>query len=354
MSDASEKFDANGQRWLAVQRRDAEFDGMFVYAVRSTGVYCKPSCPSRPARRENVHFFASCADARGASFRACKRCRPDEDVDRHTEAVRHACERIRTAEEAPDLDTLARDAGLSPGHFQRIFKAQVGLSPKQYALAERRKRLRGALSKAPTVTQAIYDAGYGASSRAYADASATGIEPSTLRNGAKGEMIHFAAARSSLGDLVIAATERGLCFVEFGDPEVLEVELSRRFSGATIKPGDQAFSTLVDQVVAQIDAPRPNEALPLDIRGTSFQERVWRALTAIPPGQTVSYSELAARIGQPTAARAVARACATNGIAVAVPCHRVVRGSGDLSGYKWGVERKRALLDRERAAAKES
>jgi AraC family transcriptional regulator of adaptative response/methylated-DNA-[protein]-cysteine methyltransferase len=354
MNPMLHEVDSDAARWDAVRTRDASFDGRFVYAVRSTGVYCKPSCPSRPARRENVSFFATGEGARVAGFRACRRCRPDDEAASHAASVRIACESIRSVDKAPSLEALARTAGLSPGHFQRVFKALVGLSPKQYALAERRKRLRSALSTAPSVTQAIYQAGYGASSRAYADASATGMKPALLRNGAKGETIRFSAASSSLGEVLIAATERGLCFVEFGEPAELKAELARRFPGAGIEPADDGFAGMVEEVIQAIDAPHANVSLPLDIRGTSFQERVWRALTAIPLGRTVSYAELAERIGQPTAARAVARACATNSIAVVVPCHRVVRGSGDLSGYKWGVERKRALLDRERAAVEDA
>lgn len=353
MSDVPTHVTPEADLWLAVLRRDATYDGAFVYAVRSTGVYCKPSCPSRPARRENVQFFTTGAEAQSAGFRACKRCRPDEDANPHTEAVRQACERIRTADDTPDLGTLARDAGLSPGHFQRIFKAEVGLSPKQFALAERRKRLRDALSQAPTVTQAIYEAGYSVSSRAYADASAIGLEPTIIRNGAKGETIQFAKAHSSLGDLVIAATERGLCFVEFGDPEQLEAELSRRFSGAAINPGDGAFSTLVDQVVALIDAPHANGALPLDIRGTSFQERVLARAYSNPAG---SDSELlGARSPNWTAYRRPRRGARLRdqrhrGRCALSPRRSRVRGHQRL---QWGVERKHALLERERSAAKE-
>lgn len=283
-----EVVDQDAVRRAAVLARDAASDGLFVYAVRSTGVYCKPSCPSRPAKRENVRFFASGADASAAGFRPCRRCRPDEGGTQHTEAVRLACERIRSADETPDLKTLARDVDLSPGHFQRVFKAQVGLSPKQYALAERRKKLRGALATAATVTAAIYDAGYAASSRAYADADAVGLKPATLRCGGRGETIRFAVASSSLGDVVIATTARGLCFVEIGDPSHLKSELARRFPAAKLVAADRSFGEMVNRIVKMIDAPRANAALPLDVRVTSFQERVWRALTAIPLGETVS------------------------------------------------------------------
>lgn len=338
------------ERWLAVQRRDTDADGRFVYAVRTTGVYCRPSCPSRPAKRDNLLFFASGEEARQAGFRACKRCRPDDvDAIAHRQAVSLACERIRQVEEMPDLTTLATEAGLSPWHFQRVFKAQVGLSPKQFAMAERRRRLREALTTAETVTDAIYAAGYSTSSRAYADARVLGLEPQMVLGGGKGETIRHASAHSSLGEILVAATERGLCMVEFGDPEQLLVELRRRFPKAVLEPADARMQELIGQVVDHIDRPGASGAmLPLDFRGTVFQERVWRALMAIPAGETVSYAELAARIGQPMAFRAVARACATNVLAVVVPCHRVVRGNGDLSGYKWGINRKQALLDKER------
>ena len=342
--------DHNETNWQAVVARDSAYDKTFVYAVRSTGVYCRPSCPSRRAKRENISFFYSGAEARAAGFRACQRCQPDTDKIRHADAVSLACEQIRTADHVPDLSDLARQAKLSPGHFQRVFKTQVGLSPKQFALAERRKKLRGALAGATTVTQAIYDAGYATSSRAYADAKAIGLQPASLHKGAKGEVIAFAPATSTLGDMLIAATSRGLCFVEFGEPEALKTILSQRFPQARIEAADASFASVVSRVVQLIDTPQPGVTIPLDVRGTSFQERVWRALTAIPLGQTVSYTELAQRIGQATAARAVARACATNSLAVVVPCHRVVRSTGDISGYKWGVVRKRELLNRERLA----
>lgn len=341
--------------WGAVQRRDKAADGRFVYAVRSTGVYCRPSCPSRPARRENVSFYADPAAAEKAGFRPCKRCRPNENPEvEAAEAIRRACERIEAEAEEPDLETLARDAGYSPWHFQRLFKAHVGLSPKQYAIARRKARLRQVLAEASSVTDAIYAAGFGASSRAYEDKGALGMTPSAYRNGAEGETIRYASAKSSLGPVLVAATDRGVCMIEFGDPDQLVPVLTRRFPKARIVRANGDLAALVERVVQLIDSPAVGCDLPLDIRGTAFQERVWKALTLIPPGHTVSYAELAERIGQPTAARAVARACAANGIAVAVPCHRVVRGSGDLSGYKWGVERKRALLARESTDAAEA
>lgn len=336
------------RRWRAVQERDSAADGRFVYAVRSTGVYCRPSCPSRPARRQNVRFYADCAAAERAGYRPCQRCRPDEAVQaRAVAAIRRACERIDAAEEEPDLATLAGDVGYSPSHLQRLFKAHLGLSPKQYAMARRKARLRQALPDAGSVTEAIYAAGFGASSRAYADQGGLGMTPGAYRTGAAGETIRYAPAATSLGPVLVAATARGVCMIEFGALDDLVAVLTRRFAKACIVRADDDLALLVADVVRLIDAPSAGCNLPLDIRGTVFQERVWKALALIPAGETVSYAALAARIGQPTAARAVARACATNAIAVAVPCHRVVRGSGDLAGYRWGEERKAALLARE-------
>ena len=339
------------KRLSAVFARDASSDGTFVYGVQTTGVYCRPSCPSRPAKRENIRFFSTPSEAKDAGFRPCKRCRPDRPTGHpHAEAIQLACEEIKTSEEEPGLTSLARTAGLSPGHFQRIFKTHVGLSPKRYAMAVRKQRFREELPKASSVTHAIYDAGYNSSSRAYADGDTLGMTPGNYQKGAKGETIRFASAQSSLGPILVAATERGICMVEFGSRDSLVEKLNARFPRADLEPAGDALADSVAKVVSLIDAPGDNVQLPLDIRGTAFQELVWQALRRIPLGQTVGYAELAERIGQPTAARAVARACATNGIAVIIPCHRVVRGSGELGNYKWGIERKRALLKREAAA----
>lgn len=337
--------------WQAVTRRDAGFDGRFVYAVRTTGIYCRPSCPSRPKRRENVSFHAGPGAAMAAGFRACLRCRPDESSPDAllNEIVAVACQRIETAETEPPLAELSAAAGYSPFHFQRLFKERIGLTPKQYAKARRKARLRDGLADAASVTDAIYAAGYGASSRAYEDGGSLGMTPSSVRRGAAGERIVHAMAGSSLGPLLVAATARGICMIEFGDEAELLHRLAARFPGAELAGGDAEFAELISRVVALVDAPGSTHAdLPLDIRGTVFQERVWQALTTIPAGETVSYAGLAERIGRPGSARAVARACAGNTIAVAIPCHRVVRGDGDISGYRWGTERKRALLDRER------
>lgn len=342
--------------WQAVTMRDAGFDGRFVYAVRTTGVYCRPSCASRPKRRENVSFHPDALAAEAAGFRACLRCRPDEARPDAAldEMVAAACQHIEAAETEPTLAQLSAAAGYSPYHFQRLFKERIGLTPKQYAKARRKLRLRDGLAGAASVTDAIYAAGYGASSRAYDDGDALGMTPRSFRQGAKGERIVHAMAASSLGPLLVAATARGICMIEFGEEPLLLQRLAARFPGAELAPADAAFADLVTRVVALVDAPgTTNEALPLDIRGTAFQERVWQALMRIPAGETVSYAGLAERIGRPGAARAVARACAGNGIAVAIPCHRVVRGNGDISGYRWGVERKRALLDAESLALKQ-
>jgi AraC family transcriptional regulator, regulatory protein of adaptative response / methylated-DNA-[protein]-cysteine methyltransferase len=334
-------------RWHAVLERDRSVDDLFVYAVRTTGIYCRPSCSARRPRRENAAFFESSTLAQQAGYRSCKRCRPDvTEPDPMTAAITEACIRIQTADQEPGLTTLAREAGYSPAHFQRLFKTAVGLSPKQYAIAVRKSRLRDTLPDAASVTAAVYDAGYGSTSRAYEHRS-TGMPLSTYRRGARGERIRYASAASSLGPVVIATTDLGICLIEFGDPDDLAAELTRRFPLASISPADEALSDLIDQVIALIDEPSLPCELPLDIRGTVFQERVWTALTGIRAGETVSYSELARRLGQPGAARAVARACATNTLAVAVPCHRVVSASGELAGYRWGIERKRLLLDRE-------
>lgn len=271
----------------------------------------------------------------------------------HHAAIDRACRRIEESETAPDLATLAREAGLSPWHFQRVFKATVGVSPKRYALAQRRARLDRQLREAASVTEAIYEAGYTASSAAYRDSGLLGMAPRRLRSGGRNELIRYATADTSLGGILVAATGRGICMVEFGAAHTLVAELQRRFPRARIEAADQQLEDWVRRVVAVIDGTTPDADLPLDIRGTAFQTRVWQALTELPPGETISYGELARRLGAPTGARAVARACASNGIAVLVPCHRVVAGDGALTGYRWGLPRKRRLLDREQAARRD-
>ncbi len=331
--------------------KDAKADGTFVFAVRTTGVYCRPSCPSRPARRENVEFHLTGAEARAAGFRPCKRCKPDESSlrEQHARLVAEACRLIETATRAPTLETLARQAGMSPFHFHRVFKAVTGLTPQAYARARRGARIRKALDRNSTVTRAIYDAGFSSSSRFYeATRSVLGMMPSTFRDGGVAETIHFALGETSLGPLLVAMSAQGVCAIMLGDdPAALLHDLEDRFPHATLVGGDAGFESLVAKVVGLVEAPHLGLDLPLDVRGTAFQQRVWQALGEIPAGHTVSYRELAERIGKPAAVRAVAQACGANPVAIAIPCHRVVRTDGSLSGYRWGVERKRALLERE-------
>lgn len=346
-------FADDEERWAAVRRRDARGDGVFYYSVLTTGVYCRPSCAARLPRRENVRFHASCAAAERAGFRACKRCRPDEPAlaERHAAAVAEACRLIETAEEMPDLDALAQAAKMSRFHFHRVFKAATGVTPKSYAAARRAERLRRELAHSDTVTEAIYGAGFTSSGRFYAASSAMlGMTPSKFRAGGEGVAIRFALGECSLGSILVAASDKGVCAIMFGDdPEALLRDFQDRFPRAELLGADKRFEETVAKVVGFIEAPAQGLHLPLDLRGTAFQQRVWQALREIPPGSTVSYAEIARRIGAPKAVRAVAQACASNALAVAIPCHRVVREDGALSGYRWGVERKRRLLEREAA-----
>jgi len=341
-------------RWAAVQARDASADGRFFYSVKTTGVYCRPSCGARPARPENVAFHESAAAAERAGFRPCKRCKPDQLSlpEQHAAMITEACRVIERAETPPTLEQLAKPTGLSAFHFHRVFKAVTGLTPKQYAAAHRASRLRSGLDRGRSVTDAIFDAGYNASSRFYETSSRTlGMTPSSYRAGGTDQDIRFAIGECSLGAILVAQSERGVCAILFGDdPDALARDLQDRFPKANLIGGDHAFEQLVATVVGFVEAPAIGLDLPLDVRGTAFQQRVWQALRDIPAGATVSYSEIARRIGSPSAVRAVAGACAANLLAVAIPCHRVVRNDGGLSGYRWGVERKRALLAREAQA----
>ena len=342
-------------RWAAVQTRDKRADGSFFYSVRSTGVYCRPSCAARPARPENVAFHASIAAAEAAGFRPCQRCHPDRAPDQapHAQTVAALCRYIESADESPTLEVLAERAGLSPHHLHRVFKAATGLTPRAYAAAHRGARVRDGLHGGARVTDAIYDAGYGSGSRFYAAADGLlGMTPSAYRGGGADTEIRFAVGECSLGSILVARSDRGVCAILLGDdPDALARELQDRFPKARVIGGDTDFERLVATVVGFIEAPRIGLELPLDVRGTAFQQRVWQALRAIPPGRTLSYTEVAERVGAPKSVRAVAQACAANPLAVAIPCHRVVRRDGGLSGYRWGVERKRALLDREAGAA---
>lgn len=339
-------------RWMRVVHRDAAADGTFVYAVKSTGVYCRPSCPSRMAKPKNVRFFASPADAEAAGYRACLRCNPRGRSPAQVTAtlVAEACRLIEQANEMPGFEVLAASVGMSPFHFHRQFKAITGVTPKAYGAAHRAKKVRRALAdKAASVTHAIYAAGYSSPSRFYERSNAVlGMTPTAFRNGGKDVAIRFAVGPCSLGAILVACTHKGICAITLGDhPDQLIHELRDRFPKAELVGSDGEFEQLVARVVGLVDAPQIGLDLPLDLRGTAFQQRVWQALREIPAGQTASYAEIARRIGQPTAVRAVAQACGANPVAVAVPCHRVVRKDGSLSGYRWGVERKRALLTKE-------
>lgn len=346
-------FRDDDERWEAVRRRDAGADGQFVFSVRTTGVYCRPSCPSRRARRENVAFHASTQEAEAAGFRPCKRCCPNGagGGKRHVAAVTRACRMIQAREEPPDLATLARVAGMSRYHFHRVFRAVAGVTPKAYAQAHRTRRLREELEQNEVIADTVYAAGFHSTHGFYTHAKKRlGMTPTARRNRGEGTVIRFAVGESSLGAVLVAATERGICAIRFGDaPGSLVQDFQEDFSRARLIGGDEEFERLIAVVVGLVEAPGKGADLPLDVRGTAFQEQVWRALQRIPAGSTATYGEIAATIGRPGAARAVARACASNNLAVAIPCHRVVRSDGAVSGYRWGVERKRVLLEREGA-----
>jgi AraC family transcriptional regulator, regulatory protein of adaptative response / methylated-DNA-[protein]-cysteine methyltransferase len=344
----------DGARWDAVVSKDKRADGQFYFSVRTTGIYCRPSCPARLARRENVAFHLSCEAAEAAGFRACKRCRPREasQSERDAALVARACSLIEKSDEPLRLATLAAASGLSPFHFHRLFKAATGLTPKAYADAHRADRVRKALPSSKTITAAIYDAGFNSNGRFYASsAQVLGMTPGRYRSGGERVQIRFAIGECSLGSILVAATGKGVCAILMGnDPDALVRQLQDRFAKAEFIGGDAKFETLVAKVVGFVEQPRLGLDLPLDVRGTAFQQRVWRALRQIGAGKTASYGEIAARIGNPKSIRAVAQACAANMIAVAIPCHRVIRTDGQLSGYRWGVQRKRALLEREKRA----
>jgi AraC family transcriptional regulator of adaptative response/methylated-DNA-[protein]-cysteine methyltransferase len=342
--------------WRAVQARDASCDGLFYYGVRTTGVYCRPSCASRQPKRENVQFFALPEAARQAGFRACLRCRPDEIEinDPQAELVQSLCRLIEQhLEEPSNFAALSEQVRLSQFHLQRLFKKLMGITPRQYAEARRADRFKTRVKSGQNVTEAMYDAGYGSSSRLYEKASAQlGMTPATYRKGGKGMKIKYTIAESPLGLLLVAATDKGICSVTLGDQrESLTNDLHAEFPQAEISADTEQLQAQVDTLLAHLAGQKPHPALPLDVQGTAFQKRVWEELRNIPYGQTASYGEVARRIGQPSATRAVARACATNPAALVTPCHRVVRENGDLGGYRWGVERKRQLLEQERKAS---
>ena len=341
-------------RWAAVVARSREADGQFWYSVKTTGVYCRPSCGARLPRPENVRFHASREAAEAAGFRPCRRCRPETGPrPAAPAAIVRACRLIEQAladgEAAPPLADLARSVSMSRFHFHRLFRQHTGLTPRQYGEAQRERRLRDRLAGSDSVTGAIYDAGYGSNGRFYERSrEVLGMTPTSWRRGGADERIRFAVGQCSLGAILVARSERGVCAISLGDdPDALARDLQDRFPRAELIGGDRDFETLVARVVAAVEAPGTALDLPLDVRGTAFQQRVWRALRDIPAGSTVTYSDIARRIGAPGAVRAVAQACGSNALALAIPCHRVVRKDGSLSGYRWGVERKRELLRKE-------
>lgn len=342
-------------RWQSVMTRDEAADGSFVYAVKTTGIYCRPSCPSRTAKPQNVRFYETPTDAEQAGFRPCQRCNPNGQslAEANAALVTEACRLIETSDEMPKLNDLAARIGMSPFYFHRQFKAITGLTPKQWASAHRTRKVRAELTdENGSVTGAIYGAGFNSNSRFYEQSNEVlGMTPTTFRNGGKDADIRFAVGQSSLGAILVAQSDKGICAITLGDdPDALVRDLQDRFPKANLIGGDAGFENLVARVVGFVEAPQIGLDLPLDIRGTAFQERVWQALRQIPVGETASYADIARRIGEPKAVRAVAQACGANKIAVAIPCHRVVRNDGALSGYRWGVERKRALLEKEAQA----
>lgn len=336
------------ERWEAVIRRDKNAAGAFIYSVKTTGVYCRPSCPARLARRENVAFHLKPKDAERAGFRACQRCKPNDPSAQGEQAaiVARACRLIVDAEEPLALDALAEAVGMSPSHFHRVFKSMTGLTPKAYATAHRAKRMHEELSRRGTVTSAIYNSGFNSNGRFYAESNKRlGMKPMEFKSGGEGATIRFAVGECSLGSILVAASHLGICSIAIGDdPNALVRELQDRFSHAELIGGDRQFERMVARVVAFVENPSAGLDLPLHVQGTAFQQRVWKALCEIPCGTTRTYSEVARKLGLPNATRAVAGACAANTLAVAIPCHRVVRTNGSLSGYRWGVERKEKLL----------
>ena len=352
MTKPRASYDLDADRcWAAVAARDKGSDGQFYYSVATTGVYCRPSCAARLANRKNVAFHKSCEDAEAAGFRPCKRCKPNEPslTAQYAQKVAGACRLIETAEEAPTLEELAAKVGVSPYYFHRIFKAITGVTPKAYAVAHRQQRVRANLKRSKSVTEAIHKSGFNSSGRFYANSAAVlGMTPSDFRNGGANADMRFAIGKCSLGSILVAASDKGISAIFLGDdPDYLVRYLQDRFPKANLIGGDRAFEDVIAKIVGLVEEPASSLDLPLDVRGTAFQHRVWQALRDIPAGSTATYSEIAERIGMPKAVRAVAGACAANKIAVAIPCHRVVRNDGSLSGYRWGVARKRALIARE-------
>jgi AraC family transcriptional regulator of adaptative response/methylated-DNA-[protein]-cysteine methyltransferase len=344
---------ADDPRWARIKARDKSADGQFWYSVSTTGVYCQPSCPSRTANPLNVQLHDTLKSAKATGFRPCRRCNPDGPSLKSENAalIARACRIIEESEEQPSLEQLAEAVGRSPGYFHRIFKAGTGLTPKDYAAAHRAKKVREGLASGNSVTGVMYDAGFNSSGRFYEKSTGMlGMTPSRYRAGGANEEIKFAVAETSLGAILVASSTKGVAAILLGDdPNELVRALQDRFPRAKLIGADPDYETLIARVVAFVEAPSIGLDLPLDVRGTAFQQRVWQTLREIPIGETASYAEIAKRIGEPKAVRAVASACAANKLAVAIPCHRVIRNDGSLSQYAWGVERKRKLLDREGA-----
>ncbi len=341
----------NDPRWAQVRARDKSQASIFYYSVNTTGVYCKPSCAARLARPEHVAFYSSCEEAERAGFRPCKRCKPGQPdlAETHSKMVIEICHLIENSDQIINLETLANKAGLSVYHFHRVFKAITGLTPKAYSVAHQAKKVRNELSKNTTVTEAIFEAGYNSNSRFYEKSTQLlGMTPSSYKAGGANALIRFAIGECSLGAILVANSERGVCAIFLGEnPEKLVQDLQDMFPRAQLIGADRDYEALIAKVIGFIEAPSLGLDLPLDVRGTAFQQRIWKALQKIPAGTTVSYTDIAQLIGSPKSSRAVASACAANKIAVAIPCHRVVRNDGALSGYRWGVDRKRMLLEME-------
>lgn len=342
-------FSNESRRWQALVERNQQAKDMFVYGVLSTNIYCRPTCSSRLPKRENVKFFDSWQVAEKTGFRACKRCRPQSSQDPLINAIISACKIIETSETLPSLNELAQSVGLSSYHFHRLFKKTLGLTPKQYSIEKRLSQVRDNLQKEVSITETVYNAGFESSSRFYENATLSlGMKPKKYRSGGLGVEICFAIVKCYLGYMLVAATDRGICKIDFGDSEeFLEDLLKKSFPNANLQAGNRDFQELVEEVLTLLKTPNHAPLLPLDIQGTAFQRRVWAALQNIAPGKTSSYLEIATSIGNPKAVRAVAQACAANNIAVVIPCHRVIQNNGALGGYKWGVERKKEILLRE-------
>jgi len=349
-------FTLDVDRWQAILNRSSEADTCFVYGVITTGIYCRPTCAARRPKPENTQFFENFHMAEAAGFRACKRCQPNTTAPQYQqiEKITQICHLIATSETAPDLAEMANLAGLSPYHFQRVFKRLLGVTPKAYVKAHRTKRLQVELQEQPSVTEAIYEAGFESSSQVYTHTnSLLGMTPKQYRRGAHGEKIRYTIQRSQLGWVLIAATQRGICAIHLDESKnSLLQQLQSQFPQAHLADDDAQFNEWVTQVLALIEAPQYPSTLPLDIQGTAFQAQVWQALQKIPAGHTVTYTEIAEQIGKPTAVRAVARAIATNSLAIAIPCHRVIGRDGGLKGYRWGSNLKRALLEQEAQATR--